>query len=258
MDSCFKSVSTKSPAPFFLIQIKKKLSLTPTVLTVCLTIAPVFFTASIYVTLSKTIVYFDPSLSRFKPQLFYYIFIPFDVVCLALQAAGGALSTTERNGTRTGVNISQAGLCLQVVVLFVFMVAFADYMVRLARSGHARGELGSPRSIAFFSGLVAASLLILTRCAFRVAELRDGYGGSLFREEVPFIVLEGIMVVLAGSVLMAGNPGIFFDKPSVRNSAGRPVSIKHGHSDSDEVGITLGEYSGAKFTNAGPNGTNAV
>ncbi|OAQ98793.1 hypothetical protein LLEC1_08171, partial [Akanthomyces lecanii] len=59
---------------------------------ICLTIAPVFFTASIYVTLSKTIRHFAADLSRVRPQLFYWFFIPFDVVCLVLQAIGGALS----------------------------------------------------------------------------------------------------------------------------------------------------------------------
>ncbi|KAM3465064.1 hypothetical protein NHJ6243_001863 [Beauveria neobassiana] len=210
---------------------------------ICLTIAPVFFTASIYVTLSKTILYFAPQLSRFKPQLFYWVFIPFDVVCLILQAIGGALSTTERDGRRTGVDISMAGLILQVVVIVIFMAAFFDYMVRLARSGRARAELTAWRSVAFFAGLVAACVFILTRCSFRVAELKDGYTGELFREEVLFIVLEGVMVVIASIALMFGNPGLVFDKSTAEN--GDATRKKPGHSDSDEGGMAMGGYDGA-------------
>ncbi|KAH6606814.1 rta1 like family [Trichoderma cornu-damae] len=173
---------------------------------VCLTIAPVFYTASIYVTLSQSIVYLAPDLSRFKPQLFYYIFIPFDILCLVLQATGGALSADSSGPDKTGVNISQAGLSLQVIVLVLFIVAFADYMIRYLRSG--RASSFGWRLTAFFSGLTAATLLILARCAYRVAELKDGYDGSLIQEEAPFIVLEGVFVFLAVSSLCWGHPGL--------------------------------------------------
>ncbi|KAG5927123.1 hypothetical protein E4U42_002572 [Claviceps africana] len=179
---------------------------------VCLTIAPVFFTASIYVTLSKTILHLAPELSRFNPILFYWIFIPFDVVCLVLQAAGGAMTTTSTGQDRSGVDISHAGLALQVIVLSVFSAFFADYMVRYARSDRARRLDGRGRLGAFFGGLVASTLLILARCAYRVAELKDGYDGDLIKEEAPFIVMEGAFVVLAGVALFPGHPGLVFGR----------------------------------------------
>ncbi|KAG5976135.1 hypothetical protein E4U55_007486 [Claviceps digitariae] len=177
---------------------------------VCLTIAPVFYTASIYVTLSKTIIHFAPELSRFNPAFFYWIFIPFDVVCLALQAAGGAMSTTSTGDDRSGVNISMAGLALQVIVLTAFAGCFADYMIRYVRSDKARKFDWRLRS--FFGGLVTSTLLILARCAYRVAELKDGYDGHLIREEAPFIVLEGVLIVLAAVALCFGHPGLVFGR----------------------------------------------
>jgi hypothetical protein len=176
---------------------------------VCLTIAPVFFTASIYVTLSKTIIFLAPELSRFKPQLFYWIFIPADVVCLILQAAGGALSTSD--DSQIGVDISMAGLILQVIVIVAFVVAFADYMVRYWRSGHM--DSFGWRVKAFFVGLAASIILILTRCIYRVAELQDGYSGELITHEIPFIILEGVVIVLASIALMWGHPGLAIKDP---------------------------------------------
>lgn len=177
----------------------------------CLTIAPVFYTASIYVTLSKAIVFFAPDLSRFKPQLFIWVFIPADIVCLALQAAGGAMSTeTSDEGGGNGVDISMAGLILQVVVLFFFIVAFVDYMFRYWRSGR-MVNMGW-RVLAFFIGLSSAILLILGRCAYRVAELREGYSGDIITHEVPFIILEGVFIVLAAISLMWGHPGLVFQQ----------------------------------------------
>lgn len=183
-------------------------------LIVCITIAPVFFTASIYVTLSKTIMHFGPELSRFRPQLFYWIFIPFDIVCLILQAAGGAMTTEATDPTGTGVNISMAGLALQVIVLTAFMVTFVDYMIRLVR--HSDAVIFTTRVKTFLGGLTAASLLILARCAYRVAELKDGYSGSLVKEEGPFIGLEGVIIVLAAISLCFGHPGLVLKQNSRR------------------------------------------
>ncbi|KAF5644724.1 RTA1 like family [Fusarium tjaetaba] len=181
---------------------------------VCLTIAPVFYTASIYVTLSKTINFFGPELSRFRPALFYWIFIPFDIVCLILQAAGGAMST--ESDSNVGVDVSMAGLVLQVVVLVVFIAAFSDYMIRYWRSGHAKAF--GWRETAFFAGLSSAIILVLTRCIYRVAELREGYDGDLIKHETPFIILEGIVIVLAAVALCFGHPGLVFNKPQVTTS----------------------------------------
>lgn len=177
--------------------------------TVCLTIAPVFYSASIYVTLSKAIMYFAPGLSRFPPKLFYWIFIPADVVCLVLQAAGGALSTQDDGGD-VGVNISMAGLILQVVVITAFIVTFCDYMFRYARSGHASAL--SWRLKAFFIGLSVSIILILARCCYRVAELNEGYDGDLMHHEAPFVVLEGFAIVVAAAALFWGHPGLALDR----------------------------------------------
>ncbi|KAF5024458.1 hypothetical protein F66182_3467 [Fusarium sp. NRRL 66182] len=181
---------------------------------VCTTVAPVFYTASIYVTLSKAINYFSPQLSRFKPELFYWIFIPFDVVCLILQAAGGAMST--ESDSDVGVDVSMAGLVLQVIILVAFIAAFADYMIRYLRSGQAKAF--GWRLSTFFAGLSAAIILILTRCIYRVAELREGYDGELIKHEIPFIILEGVVIVLAAIALCFGHPGLVFNKGEVTNA----------------------------------------
>ncbi|KAH6897184.1 RTA1 like protein-domain-containing protein [Thelonectria olida] len=196
---------------------------------VCLTIAPVFYTASIYVTLSKTINFFAPELSRFKPQLFYWIFIPMDIICLILQAAGGALSTSDDSGD-IGVDISMAGLILQVIVLAAFIVVFVDYIVRYMRSGVA--DSFGWRLNTFFGGLSASILLILTRCIFRVAELQDGYDGDLIKHEVPFIILEGVVIVLAALALCFGHPGLVFNR-NLEDRADREKGMPGSSSDSN-------------------------
>jgi hypothetical protein len=191
------------------------------------------------VTLSKSIVYFAPDLSRFKPQLFYWIFIPADVLCLVLQAAGGALSTESNDGS-VGVDISMAGLILQVIVIFAFIVAFSDYMIRYWRSG--RMSAFGWRLKAFFAGLSAAIILILARCVYRVAELKDGYAGEIITHEAPFIALEGVFIVLAAVCLCFGHPGLALKRETSRKFVGR---------DSGESGLGTPEHkSGSRHGSA--------
>lgn len=154
-----------------------------------------------------SINYFSPTLSRFSPRLFYWIFIPTDIVCLVFQAAGGALSTVSSGSSTTGVDLALAGLSIQVIALVVFSALFGDYLWRYARtssssptssaSGAGAGDDApvarfTPRVKVFFAFLVAAVLLILTRCAYRVAELHEGYSGAIIREQGLFIGLEGV------------------------------------------------------------------
>ncbi|KEY69105.1 hypothetical protein S7711_10188 [Stachybotrys chartarum IBT 7711] len=180
---------------------------------VCITTAPVFYTAAIYVTLAKVINYFGPQLSRFNPKLFYWVFIPFDLVCLVLQAAGGAISTTSSGSSQAGVDIAMGGLVLQVIVLFAFCILLGDYLVRYFRQPTVTTL--DNRLKLFFGFLAFAVILIFGRCIFRAYELSQGYQNSdLITDEALFIGLEGVLVVIATFSLCIGHPGFVFGKDS--------------------------------------------
>ena len=133
---------------------------------------------------------FGVQYSRFNPKLFLILFIPSDVLSLVLQAVGGALSSTSKSssGSKTGVNISLAGLSYQVFTLTVFAVLFVDYCVRLPK-----GSLNySPRFQVFLMTLFSALVFILARCCYRVDELSNGYSGPGLQNQAEFIVLESV------------------------------------------------------------------
>ncbi|VUC30094.1 unnamed protein product [Clonostachys rosea] len=206
--------------PGFLIQI------------ITITGAPVFFTAAIYVTLSKTqvlyrslthlrrrltgilsiicrIEHFSAALSRIRPKLFYYFFIPADIICLVLQAAGGAVSTVSRGVSQRGIDIAMVGLILQVVVLVIFIALFGDYMARYVRSQITKRF--TVRETVFFVCLASATILILGRCAYRCYELKEGYTHSdLITNEGLFIAMEGALIYMSSLLLCIGHPGLIF------------------------------------------------
>ena len=161
---------------------------------VLITISPVFFSAAIYVMIYQIVVYISRSQSRFNPRFFYWIFITCDIVSLVLQAVGGAMSSTSSGDSEQGVNIALGGLGLQVATLVFFSVTVIDYMFR---SRSVWREVKLPRAFVIFCTFLAlATVLILTRCSYRVYELSEGYSqeSEALRDEPMFIALEGVLV----------------------------------------------------------------
>jgi hypothetical protein len=88
-----------------------------------------------------------------------------------------------------GVDITKAGLILQVVVLVLFLTLFGDYLFALQRR-KGLSSLGKNVHI-FLVFLILTVVFILMRCIYRIVELKDGYFGPNFRHQGPFIGLEG-------------------------------------------------------------------
>ncbi|KAK4215380.1 sphingoid long-chain base transporter RSB1 [Rhypophila decipiens] len=195
---------------------------------ICVTTGPVYYCAAIYITIALTINHLSPTLSRFKPKLFYYIFIPCDLFSLALQAAGGGLSTSTSGKSQTGVDLALVGLSFQVFTIVLFCAFFGDYLYRYFRSGVWKSNIAQSRMLKgsghdgkgrlspmtrlklFFGFMVVAILLILARCSYRLAELHEGYRGEMIRDEGLFIGLEGVIILASVYCLMIGHPGLVF------------------------------------------------
>ncbi|KAK7749977.1 hypothetical protein SLS62_008086 [Diatrype stigma] len=153
-------------------------------------LAPVWYCAAIYVTLSDTIAYLSPSLSRLPPKAIYCIFIPCDLFSIVFQAVGTGMSAKSHGETKLGVNLALFGVAFQLFSLTVFLVFFTDYLTRYIRAGNGR-EL-SWRIKAFLGSLALATLLMVVRSAYRIYELREGFTGDAMKQEAPFIGIEGV------------------------------------------------------------------
>ncbi|KAF3770392.1 hypothetical protein M406DRAFT_32933 [Cryphonectria parasitica EP155] len=189
---------------------------------VCITTAPVFYCAGIYMVLANTMSTFAPTLSRFRPSFLYWFFIPCDLVSLVLQGVGGALSATTAGLSQTGINIALAGLAFQVATLVLFCAVYVDFVWRYHRLGFGQ------RLRVFYVFEALAFLMILARCAFRVGELSDGYGGPLVKREDLFIGFEGVLIVVAAFALCVGHPGLILSQSRRKKSPTEPISLETG------------------------------
>ncbi|KAL8786689.1 MAG: hypothetical protein Q9213_002624 [Squamulea squamosa] len=204
----------------------------------CLTIAPAFLAAGIYLTLSRIVVTFGPENSRIKPLSYPRFFIPCDILSLILQALGGGMASAASHSNKspeTGDHIMVTGLAFQVFTLLVFMLLCVDFAVRTVVRMNRMGEAALDpthatlrRSMKFRLFLVALTLstiCIFIRSVFRVVELGEGWDGALIKNQTLFIVLEGVMVIIAVLVLNAFHPGLCFcegyiKKPKTGNRSG--------------------------------------
>lgn len=135
----------------------------------------------------------SPSSAQFRPSLYYQLFIPFDIVSLILQSAGGAMSTQSSGASKKGVDIGLAGLSFQVFTLVVFIALCSQYAVRYRRDAREKEVAVSTPDAKFkfaLTFLAFATLVILVRCSFRIYELSGGYRGEALHDEGLFIGLE--------------------------------------------------------------------
>ncbi|KAH8697445.1 sphingoid long-chain base transporter [Talaromyces proteolyticus] len=101
---------------------------------VCLTIAPAFLSAAIYISLARIVAVYTVKLSRFSQRWYGIIFVIWDVVSLLLQAAGGGLATSNDESTlETAKRVMMAGLSTQVISLSIYLGLCIDFAWRIRR-----------------------------------------------------------------------------------------------------------------------------
>ncbi|KAF1344247.1 RTA1 like protein-domain-containing protein [Delphinella strobiligena] len=194
---------------------------------VLLTFAPAFFTAGIYLLLKQFCLVFGPRFSRLKPKSYTYIFISCDVLSVALQGAGGGISAGAMAGStalQTGVDVMIAGLSFQVVTLVVFAVLAADVAYSMWKHRnelpHETAALRATKRFKLFLGAtIVAFVAIFIRCAYRIAELKGGWGNPIMRNEPEFIVLESVMITIAALAFNVFHPGHCFKRPGIEETA---------------------------------------
>lgn len=225
---------------------------------VALTIAPVFTMAGMYFQLAKLIEIYSHKFAFLSSPLAYsQIFIFCDIVSLIIQAAGGGVAGGAVKNNKPlgpGEHIFIAGLAIQVATMSIFIFLWLDFVYKVyvkTRMEHL--NITSPFAInklksvfqedidylyrekyynirhsenrynrfalKYFPWAFTASICcIYTRCCYRLAELVNGFNGYIITHEIYFIVLDGVMILLATTIMMVFFPGFAFN--------GREVTIE--------------------------------
>ncbi|ORY48013.1 RTA1 like protein-domain-containing protein [Leucosporidium creatinivorum] len=175
----------------------------------CLTIAPTFISAGLYMLLGVLIQRIAPQHSWLSGTWFKIVFVVADVVSLVVQAVGGALaaSSETESGTELGGRIMLGGIAFQLFVMIVFAFYAIVWTVKARkeiRETIASLPGGQGISRASLSMSICSTMIIL-RGFYRSVELGDGFRGSIATNE-PLFLLDAIPVAIAMFVVNALPP----------------------------------------------------
>jgi hypothetical protein len=171
----------------------------------CLTMAPAFLAAGIYLLLKHLVLTFSPTYSRLTPHLYPWTFVSADILALVFQGAGGGIAATSSANHNqkmldVGTDLMITGIVGQVITLLFVFAIVGDYSVR-AYSGHKQGGHFDPETEKlrkslkfriFLSGVAISLLAIFARCVYRIAEMAGGWADPIMQDEPTFIALDGV------------------------------------------------------------------
>ncbi|KAJ5151172.1 RTA1-domain-containing protein [Penicillium canariense] len=175
-----------------------------------LIIAPVFFTAGIYILLARYIQIFGKETSFLAPKLYLWIFCTCDIISLVIQAAGGGIASSESDDPHgnpdPGTHTMVAGIVFQLVSISVFVYCTIDFFLRIKRLGQLKAFTQGPLLL-LTGAMVLSVLCIYVRSIYRTIELAQGWTGYLITHESYFIGLDGVMMIIAVAVFNVCHPG---------------------------------------------------
>lgn len=205
----------------------------------CITCAPVFISAGIYIFLSKLSLWAMEvgfparSINRcgLNSSRILWTFISSDLICTLLQVTGASLvgNRTSKQKDPTNVNrILIAGLAVQLVSFLLFMLLMITIMVACSKNagGNRRLETAWKEKRLACSGAVVAAFLVFIRTVFRLVESADGVFGYLSSHEVFFGALEFAPIVISVVLLSIWHPERVLPFPPGSSGGGVDSIIK--------------------------------
>ncbi|KAK8155680.1 sphingoid long-chain base transporter RSB1 [Phyllosticta citribraziliensis] len=189
---------------------------------ICLTIAPAFLAAGIYLNLKHLVLIFGPQFSVLRPpSLYTWVFVASDVLSIACQAVGSGMAAKQDPKIMwDAVRIIKGGMAFQITTLGMFAGCAAWYFVRVVM--HRRELNPGTKALRqrwmfrlFLGSMSLAYVAILTRCAFRMAEFDDGWRSKIMTNETFFIALDTVPCLIAVVAQTVLHPGYCLRMPKV-------------------------------------------
>lgn len=141
--------------------------------------SPSFLAAALYMTLRTLVQYFGQEHTRLPARFWTWPFVTADLIGFLLQCGGGIVAAMGDDGkpgfSTAGNAIMISGVTFQAIVMIVAGILTTDFALRFRRR---QGQMHAIRYLPqdlkiFFSSMLGAFLLILTRCIYRYVKTWD-------------------------------------------------------------------------------------
>ncbi|KAI6131735.1 RTA1 like protein-domain-containing protein [Pisolithus croceorrhizus] len=206
-------------------------SISPTLLTpfeiqlIGTILAPTPFLAANFLVLGKIIVRLGPQYSRLSPKLYALIFCTLDVMCLTIQAVGGAYAADEVNRNQSpdrGGNIMLLGVTLQSCAMALYVLCAGEFVLRFLSDTPVRKNSAPVPEEKLYAkimewdtirwlilGLAIQTFCLFVRATYRTVELSNGWSGPIISTQAYINVFDGLMMTIALYTMNLIHPGFF-------------------------------------------------
>lgn len=179
---------------------------------VTLIIAPVFFSAALYVLLGKLILDLGPRSSMISAKWYAIVFCTCDILSLVVQAIGGAQASEANTNSamELGTHVMVAGIAFQLLTMTLFVGLMCDFLLRVLRTQGEFSNMVTKGMKMVFVALVISTVMIYIRGVYRTIELAQGWRGYLITHEGYFIGLDATIMVIAVAIFIPIDPAVIF------------------------------------------------
>jgi hypothetical protein len=176
-----------------------------------LLLAPTLFAASIYMILARIVKLTDgEEHSVIRVKWLTPTFVTGDVLSFLVQSGGGGLMVKAKTQSKldTAQNMITGGLGIQVVFFVFFMVVTILFHIRMRKAPSLRSQSLSVPWEQYIYVLYAASVLILIRSVFRIAEYVGGSDGVLLSKEMYLYIFDAALMFLVMILFNLRHPSL--------------------------------------------------
>ncbi|KAL1598441.1 hypothetical protein SLS59_006725 [Nothophoma quercina] len=173
-----------------------------------LLIGPLFFAATVYMMLGRTVRIANASaISRISPKWYTRSFVTADISTLIVQGLGASLmGTMQLSLALAGEKVVIAGLAFQVATFVMFLIAAVDFDVRMRRASVTTDDVVDGAWKKMLHVLYTLSALVLFRCVFRLIEYAMGNAAYLISHEWTLYVFDGVPMFSVLVLLLVWQP----------------------------------------------------
>ncbi|KXJ95110.1 RTA1 like protein-domain-containing protein [Microdochium bolleyi] len=176
-------------------------------------LAPNFICCAVFLCLPNIVYLYGPNFRTWTPPWYHGVVLGLAVVSFFLELIGGVLATTlvDNGKTTLGFQLVAIGLAVLIAVLAIFVAHATLLALALRTRQHSLGFehaslYNSKKFKLFLFSLGMATVLLSLRSTFRLITVISGFTSQDSHNEVLFLVLDGVPVMLAAMLLLVLYP----------------------------------------------------
>ncbi|KAJ9136813.1 Rta1 domain-containing protein [Pleurostoma richardsiae] len=195
-----------------------------------LLLGPTLLAASVYMTLGRLIILLEAdSYAIIRPKRLTKFFVLGDVLSFLAQSGGGGMLAQAKTQDKIdlGEKVILVGLLIQILFFGFFMVVTLVFHRRIARDPTPQSLFITAPWMRYIYILYTASVFIMIRSVFRVAEYAGGYSGTLQSTEVYIYIFDATLMFIVAALFIIVHPSQIISK----NKGALPLSESEGYAE---------------------------